>query len=233
MIDTNDNFSDARILSAGDGLSFALGSIIVSGIDTSHMPMGATRFVTIGSMSPSTPLPIELLSFTAKVQPNRFIQLDWKTASEINNDYFTVERSTDLIHWYTISKVKSAGNSSETVSYSTEDIHPLNGIAYYRLKQTDFDGKFSYSQIASITIEDLEQSKVVLFPNPATDKLTVKGNPLELISIKIYNVLGVEITTNIEVIEKANSEITLSLSNLPAGVYVLKTKTLINTFVKE
>ncbi len=233
LIDTNDNFSNARIISTADGLSFTLGSIIVSGIDTSHMPMGSTRFVTIGSMSPSTPLPIELLSFTAKVQPNRFIQLEWKSASEINNDYFTVERSADLIHWYTISKVESAGNSSETVSYSTEDIHPLNGIAYYRLKQTDIDGKFTYSSIASITIEDLEKSKVILFPNPARDRLTVKGNPFELISIKIYNVLGVEITANIEVIEKADSEITLSLSNLPAGVYVLRTKTLINTFVKE
>lgn len=178
-------------------------------------------------------MPIELISFSALIHPNKYVQLNWKTASERDNEYFTVERSTNLIHWYIISRVKSAGNSSDLVAYTTEDLRPLIGTTYYRLKQTDFDGKSSYSPIATINMGDIEASKLVLFPNLATNQLTIKGNPLELLSFNIYNVLGTEISTFINIVEKSATEISIDISQLPSGVYVIKTKSLVNTFVKK
>jgi uncharacterized repeat protein (TIGR01451 family) len=89
------------------------------------------------------PLPIELLSFTPQIKPDR-IDLLWTTGTEINNDYFTLERSRDLYGWDILGFVPGAGNSSVPLSYSFSDMQPLDGLAYYRLKQTDFDGKFEY-----------------------------------------------------------------------------------------
>lgn len=88
-------------------------------------------------------LPIELLSFGAQARPDR-IDLRWTTGTEINNDYFTIERSRDLYGWEVLGHVQGAGNSSIPLSYSFNDTRPLDGVAYYRLKQTDFDGKFEY-----------------------------------------------------------------------------------------
>ena len=88
-------------------------------------------------------LPIELLSFTPEIKPDR-VELNWTTGSEINNDYFTIERSRDLYGWGVMGFVEGAGNSSVPLSYSFSDMRPLDGLGYYRLKQTDFDGQFKY-----------------------------------------------------------------------------------------
>jgi hypothetical protein len=88
-------------------------------------------------------LPIELISYSPEVKPDR-INLNWTTGSEINNDYFTIERSRDLYGWEVMGFVEGAGNSSVPIDYSFSDLNPLDGLAYYRLKQTDFDGAFKY-----------------------------------------------------------------------------------------
>jgi hypothetical protein len=88
-------------------------------------------------------LPIDLLSFVSVIKPDR-IFLNWTTGSEINNDYFTLERSRDLYGWEVLGFVEGAGNSSVPIDYSFSDLRPLDGLAYYRLKQTDFDGAFKY-----------------------------------------------------------------------------------------
>jgi hypothetical protein len=88
-------------------------------------------------------LPIELLSFTPDIKADR-IELNWTTGTEINNDYFTIERSRDMYGWEVLGFVPGAGNSSVPLSYSFSDLRPLDGLAYYRLKQTDFDGQFEY-----------------------------------------------------------------------------------------
>jgi hypothetical protein len=92
---------------------------------------------------PDGELPIELLSFTPDIKADR-IELNWTTGTEINNDYFTIERSRDMYGWEVLGFVPGAGNSSVPLSYSFSDLRPLDGLAYYRLKQTDFDGKFEY-----------------------------------------------------------------------------------------
>jgi hypothetical protein len=91
----------------------------------------------------NNPLPIELLNFSAKSIDNA-VQLTWATAAEINNDFFTIERSSDGNNWEIISYVYGAGNSNYVIDYEYTDEMPLEGISYYRLKQTDFDGQFEY-----------------------------------------------------------------------------------------
>jgi hypothetical protein len=94
------------------------------------------------------PLPIELLSFQAvSIEP--FITLSWQTASETNNDFFSIERSADAVNFEEIAQKPGAGNSKAVLNYSFTDTNPLDGVNYYRLKQTDLDGTFSYSAIKS------------------------------------------------------------------------------------
>jgi uncharacterized repeat protein (TIGR01451 family) len=104
---------------------------------------GGTHLLWMTGPDCNIPLPIELLSFTPSIKPDR-IELKWTTGTEINNDYFTLERSRDLYGWEVLGFVPGAGNSSVPLSYSFSDLRPLDGLAYYRLKQTDFDGKFEY-----------------------------------------------------------------------------------------
>ena len=95
------------------------------------------------------PLPIELLSFTAT--PNDVeVELEWVTASEINNDFFTVEKSLDLNSWNKVLVKDGAGNSNFTKTYTDIDKNPFSGLSYYRLKQTDFNGTFAYSEPVAV-----------------------------------------------------------------------------------
>ncbi len=110
-----------------------------------------------------SPLPVELISFEVKDEYNA-VRLDWITASEINNDYFTIERSLDGVEFTDISTVNGLGNSTTTHSYTAYDKSPSNGINYYRLKQTDFDGNESWSEIRSVSY--MKTGLVAIYPNP-------------------------------------------------------------------
>ncbi len=92
------------------------------------------------------PLPVELISFTGHAEKN-YNMLEWITASEINNDYFTLEKSPDGIAFDTLATIDGAGNSNIVLNYSKTDEHPYPHISYYRLKQTDFNGNYKYSRI--------------------------------------------------------------------------------------
>ena len=98
------------------------------------------------------PLPIELMNFTATPRENKYVDLKWTTSSETNNNFFTVEKSGDAQSFFDMGKVNGAGNSSVQNDYALTDNAPLKGLSYYKLKQTDNDGKFSYSKIVPVTI---------------------------------------------------------------------------------
>lgn len=119
------------------------GTVVSSAAITSFSPF------TLASTSIVNPLPIELLSFDATTT-EEVVLLDWSTATEINNDFFTVERSYNGKDFNEVAVVKGAGNSLEKLDYSTTDYYPLEGISYYRLKQTDFNGDFSYSDLRAV-----------------------------------------------------------------------------------
>jgi len=115
----------------------------------------------------SNPLPIQLLSFDARLRDGK-THLEWYTATEINNDFFTIERIKSMNDVpVEIARVKGAGNSSEMKSYTAVDEKPLDGISYYRLKQTDYDGKFTYSNWVAIENKTKTSFSFGLRPNPA------------------------------------------------------------------
>jgi hypothetical protein len=137
------------------------------------------------------PLPIELLSFTSECY-NQSIVLEWITATEINNDYFSIERSIDGINWQLVAIVDGAGNSTSNTIYSFIDVGRNDDLSYYRLKQTDFNGQFKYSAI--IAMEECENpiNELDIYPNPviSTLNLSYKGDVGLINSISVYNVLG-------------------------------------------
>lgn len=135
------------------------------------------------------PLPIRLVYFNARLN-SEIVITEWLTASEQNNHYFTIERSSDAYHWKEIGKVQGANNSNTMLSYQFVDKDPLPGVSYYRLKQTDYDGKTSHSEIVPITNGDVEIINV--FPNPATDviQFVIYSKEEHTCSVQFYNGLG-------------------------------------------
>ena len=188
---------------------------------------------TLGTInSIQTPLPIELMHFQAKAIDNEFVELKWLTASETNNDYFTVQRSKDGINWIDLFEVDGAGNSSTLIDYLELDRDPIIGQSYYRLKQTDYDGAFEYSNSQSVFIE-INSQEILVYPNPTNDQITIIGSEQELSEIRLFNTLGQEITSQV-FIEFSNPEMAhIELIDLAPGIFQLKTKTLAEKVIKN
>lgn len=115
---------------------------------------------------PGSTLPITLVSFDA-VPEQGFVRLDWATASEKDNAYFTVERSTDAIAFEPVLQLSGAGNSASMLHYSTVDQNPLAGISYYRLRQTDFNGTSTVSPVVVVNNQGMDGGTFSIFPNPS------------------------------------------------------------------
>ncbi len=163
-------------------------------------------------------LPVELLYFKGDCDGND-IDLNWGTASEINNDFFTIEKSRDALVWSEFTKVNGAKNSLSKLTYHSTDPEPYYGISYYRLKQTDTNGSYKYSDI--IAVESCESEiieEIRLYPNPASEKLSLLLNHETEAdcAILIYNQLGHEVFASRKFIP------VIDLTNFPAGVYTVR-----------
>lgn len=148
--------------------------------------------------SENSSLPIKLISFTAAAKED-FVELNWITASENNNDYFNVERSTDGINFNSIGRVSGAGNSSQTLEYEIVDDTPLNGVSYYRLMQTDYDGKTSYSELEAVEFDSRNAFNFKIYPNPNNGEgfsIDINENNYILLVI-MYDILGKEVYTEV------------------------------------
>ena len=170
------------------------------------------------------PAPIELLSFSVYSLSNGTVKILWQTLTETNNDFFTIERSRDAENWEELAYVKGSGNSQEKLSYQEIDRQPFLETSYYRLKQTDYNGDFSYSQIMDIYMDPGHLAPLEVFPNPARGFLSIEGAPDELSSFTFYDVVGKDVTAQVHVIYRDDFQIQLDISRLPRGVYLLKTK---------
>ena len=143
-------------------------------------------------------LPIELVYFTAD-EIGGGVRFAWETASELNNDYFTIEFSIDAVEFTELTTIEGVGTSTEPHNYRYTDFSSHAGIIYYRLKQTDYDGNFSYSETVPVVFAEHHEAetndiKFVVYPNPATDHITISGGEYESISFVSANgaVLGRE-----------------------------------------
>jgi hypothetical protein len=166
-----------------------------------------------------TGLPVELASFNVQETGNKVL-IDWETVSERDNDYFTVEKSVDGILWESIIEVGGAGTSLEPNTYATQDVSPTEGIAYYRLKQTDYDGQFNYFLTRSVTFE--KAASAIVFPNPFVGEITL-ANLIDLtfpLNIVVSDPVGKEILN--QVVEDELNEVTLNLdADLAVGLYTV------------
>lgn len=175
-------------------------------------------------------LPIELLFFKAEMLGEKVL-LKWATLSEIDNDYFTIERTQNLVldKWKVISNISGAGNSNMLLNYNTIDHNPLTGISYYRLKQTDINGGFSYSEIISIVFNPT--SEFIIYPNPTSTKLHVQYPKKDnnIILINILDITGKKILK----LETNKDETIIDVSGFPKGMYFLKTEFYVSRFIVE
>lgn len=180
-----------------------LGTVISSGPITSFSP------ITLGSTSLDNPLPVELIRFSAEPFEDH-VQVNWTTASELNNDYFMVQRSANGIEFENLGKIEGAGSKSSATTYQFIDENPLPDVSYYRLRQTDFDGKTTFSNVVSVNFSASEFS---LYPNPVTYGIDVtlsrKGDYV------LTNNLGVIVMR----ISNANK---FEVSSLAPGVYTVR-----------
>lgn len=164
-------------------------------------------------------LPVKWLDFTAILRNENTVQLDWTTASEINNSHFEVERLAD--NWGMIGRVKGNGISNEISRYQFIDTtfnHSEMNL-YYRLKQVDFDGKYEYSKIVVV---DLAKSKldnsIIVFPNPNEGIFTIEfNNSYDLKKIQIYDVLG----KMVKGVSTTEAKTIINLGNFGNGIYLI------------
>ena len=160
---------------------------------------------------------MSLLQFDA-IKKGNTVLVDWSTVSELSNDHFDIERSTDGVNFTKIGTVAGAGNSSVIQNYSFTDFAPVAGMNYYRLKQVDINAVYAYSNTISV---DMQASATVrIAPNPFNESFSVNFEVPGRKNISILDISGTELssfTTESNTIEIGNS--------LKAGLYLLKVVT--------
>lgn len=197
----------------------AVGTVISFTVTNTDLVNG---YYTIATKNEATsPLPIELLSFDARPLTDQVV-VNWKTAMEVNNDFFTVERSADGVHWETITTVRGAGNSTSPLTYSVADDDPLTGISYYRLTQTDYDGTTSTFKMVAVQI-DPKKTGIRIYPNPAVNEFVVEGQDVKSNDITIFSSLWGEVALLPS--QEQSNKVTYDVSALPNGIYYLKVTT--------
>jgi hypothetical protein len=174
-----------------------------------------------------SPLPIELTSFIASCV-NGKVQLDWITASEINNEKFIIERSPDMQSWEQIISQSGAGNSNQSLNYTGVDLRPLNGLSYYRLTQHDYDGASeTFTPISITCYTDGHGNSMVVYPNPADDQFTINLNLAGACtdcSIEITDMEGKRIMLrNVSMGAGANNY-TFDRTSMNPGQYIIQLK---------
>lgn len=175
------------------------------------------RQTIFSGVTAATTLPLDLLSFSAKPDAlGKSVNLNWKTANEVNTQDFLVERRTDDTEFTTVGTVLSK-NVAGTHSYSFTDTKPVAGNSYYRLKQRDKDGKSSYSDIANVKIEGISLS---LHPNPVSKDLVVSHDYVK--QSALLKVIGFDGKTHIKTNSAVgSSSTTINVASLAAGTYLL------------
>jgi Secretion system C-terminal sorting domain len=168
----------------------------------------------------ASPLPISLLYFTGAVK-GKNVELEWQTSSELNNDFFTLERSADGKTFEPIAQIRGAGTTTQTQKYTFTDVQPLPNTSYYRLTQTDFDGKTAQHNTVNVQFKTTKLFEIS--PNPIRDVLFVSFsniNPTETATLEVLNMLGQLVYT--EQIPENTVQRKIDASAFAAGAYAIR-----------
>lgn len=171
---------------------------------------------------PPEDLPVEIISFDGEARANS-IALDWISASEFNNEFYTLERSNSAGEFEFLTRIAGVGDSAEKIAYQFIDEKPMQGTNYYRLSQTDFDGTSVY--IETVAVPYYDKMRVGVSPNPiagstlaAQIETDVKGD----VVLEVYDLTGNKILETTKRVDKGNNNIQLTLEDLSVGIYYLR-----------
>ena len=199
----------------------AAGTVIGFRVRSTDNLYGNAIFRIAGFSSPMFLLPVEYRYFSGKPAGSS-VQLNWGTAMETNNSYFEVERSVDGLKFSVIGKVAGKGNTQSGWDYTSYDYKPHTGINYYRLKQVDANGTATYSKTVKINFST--ENKIHLFPNPASDHLTVQFSSemrKKPEALKLFDATGKLLQIRTLSPQTPGNSLTLNISGLIPGVYFL------------
>jgi hypothetical protein len=179
--------------------------------------MSFSGTATLGCTLPPI-LPIELLYFNSSCDKSDGNTLSWASATETNNNYFTIDKSINGVTWDELAKMPGAGNSTYARYYSIKDIYSGESLSYYRLSQTDYNGKVTH--LGVVACDGKKSSGVKIYPNPTSDLLNILIQGEEgTTTIKICNVIGQEISSfNVN-----NNELSaVNISSYAKGIYFVE-----------
>ena len=216
--------SAGKIMVGAGGLSTAqLAQVSFTGY-------AGTGAISNGELVPASSLPIKLISFNATRQNNQ-TQLTFSTATEENNSFFAIERSGNGTDFRTIGKVNGAGTTTSIQNYTFTDETPLSGINYYRLKQVDFDGQFSYSPVATVVFDN--KAGIRLAPSPVQDQLRVELDEMFQgdAQWQLYDFAGRLVQTG--VLSAENMVFNVEVGSLTPGNYVIRVVSGQTTLTKQ
>lgn len=213
--------SDALRVDGGSSETvFAEDAIVIGGSASTDKNSNAYQKASNTIANNSSFLPIELTSFSATTNGNN-VEFEWETATETNNDYFTIEYSTDVENWHNAKTIVGAGTTQLATEYSTSVSSSSlpQGTVYFRLSQTDYDGTTTSFDVVAVEVEnaDSEQIDVVVYPNPTTSVVNIKG--AEALSVSVINSNG-----SVENLRQM-SDNQYSVSHLRKGIYTLVVET--------
>lgn len=218
------------------GLLNHLDLILTSGKTTLS---GLTSFSDFGmGESGGGSLPIDLVSFDAEVDATR-VRLDWVVSMEINNDYFTIERSLDGLEFEPIATVKGAGSHSTEKQYQAFDETPEMGLSYYRLRQTDFDGMYKVYDMVSVMMTSASANTATtsfdIVPNPNKGSFTLRlDTPFDQTKVMVMSYVGQIVFVSDMVNTSGKTQTPLDLgSNVAAGIYIVKVDTGKDTYIRQ
>jgi len=164
-------------------------------------------------------LPVKLTSFTAVAKAN-IVGLNWETATEVNNRGFGVEKSGDGRTWSELTFVNASPSNVNGAKYSAVDQAPIQGMNFYRLRQTDLDGKFSFSAVRQVNFNGMAEG-ISVYPNPSRGFVNVLVNPSsKKVNYSITNITGRSLKSGILLTDGTVNRV--NIQGLPAGVYMLQ-----------
>ncbi|HOS48934.1 MAG TPA: T9SS type A sorting domain-containing protein [Bacteroidia bacterium] len=208
-----------KYITIGNFHNDATTTVTLNGPATSS---GAYYYIDDVVVQPATPLPVTWLSFDAKKNDEHSAKVTWTTADEIDNDYFTVERSANGVDFTSIATVQGAGTCTNIHNYNVVDNDPLNGVNYYKIRQTDFNGTNSYSNIVSLKFNERAKDFVYLGTNNNNEAELILKNDMRNVQIELVDMNG-RICSSFNYADLHENEIIQTpLMNLPSGIYLLR-----------
>ncbi|MBW8051423.1 MAG: T9SS type A sorting domain-containing protein [Cytophagales bacterium] len=183
---------------------------------------GFSQVAIAASKTPAVVLPIELLYFTGYAK-GTYVVLEWITVSEENNDHFNIQRSKDGKNFETIGTIPGAGTSNDIRDYLHVDDKPNKGVNYYRLKQTDFDGQESFSEIIKVNVNTGVFEIGNIYPVPAEGSvvITFNSNSEDVVNLTIFDITGKESMSDKYYAYVGFNSVSVNVSDLAKGVYFL------------